>query len=140
MTTCRITKSKFSQLNDKRFYFPYAIVSLPFGHQVFEEIDQYKKNQGQRIEKYVLHEKENLLELEKAALKKCSRLDYLDNILLQSFKVVNKNDVSKYLYNEHKQTVLDYILNLGWKNNLKNGQVFITNMLGFYTETLKIGK
>ena len=72
MTTYRITKSKFSQLNDKRFYFPNAIISLPFGHQVLNEIDQYRKNQGQRIEKYFLQEKEHLLELEKAALKKMS--------------------------------------------------------------------
>ena len=62
-----------------------------------------------------MQEKENLLELEKKALKKCPRLDYLDNILLQPFKVVINNDVSMYLYNEHNQTVLDYILNLGWK-------------------------
>ena len=76
MTTYRITKSKFSQLNDKRFYFPNAIISLPFGHQVLQEIDQYKKNQGQRIEKYFLTKKEHLLKLEHEALKKCPRLDF----------------------------------------------------------------
>ena len=43
MTTYRITKSKFSQLNDKRFYLTNAIISLPFGHQVLNEIDEYKK-------------------------------------------------------------------------------------------------
>ena len=115
MSTYRIIKSKFSQLNDKRFYFPNAIISLPFGHHVLEKIDQCKKNRGQRIEKYFLQEKENLLELEEKALKKCPILDYLDNILLQPFKVVINNDISMYLYNEHNQTVLDYILNLGWK-------------------------
>ena len=31
MTTHMIRKSKFSQLNNKRFYFPNAIISLPFG-------------------------------------------------------------------------------------------------------------
>ena len=29
-------KTKFSQLNDKRFYFPDGIVSLPFGHKNFK--------------------------------------------------------------------------------------------------------
>ena len=82
MTTYRIPKSKFSQLNDKRFCFPNAVISLPFGHQILDEIDQYKKNLGQRIEKYFLKEKYHLLELEKKALKKCSRLNFLDNILL----------------------------------------------------------
>ena len=32
MTTHTIKKNKFSQLNDKRFYFPNGIVSLPFRH------------------------------------------------------------------------------------------------------------
>ena len=32
MNTHKIVKTKFSQLNDKRFYFPNAIISLPFGH------------------------------------------------------------------------------------------------------------
>ena len=32
MTTHQIEKNKFSHINDKRFYFPNAIVSLPFGH------------------------------------------------------------------------------------------------------------
>ena len=114
MTTYRI----FSQLNDERFYFPNAIISLPFGHQVLEEIDQYKKKQGQRIEKYFLQEKEHLLELEKAALKKCPRLDFLDNILLQPFKVVNNDNVNKYLYNDQEQNVLDFIFNAGWKTNI----------------------
>ena len=114
MTTYRI----FSQLNDERFYFPNAIISLPFGHQVLEEIDQYKKKQGQRIDKYFLQKKEHLLELEKAALKKCPRLDFLDNILLQPFKVVNNDNVNKYLYNDQEQNVLDFILNAGWKTNI----------------------
>ena len=118
MTTYRITKSKFSQMNDKKFYFPNAVISLPFGHQVLNEIDQYKENQGQRIEKYFLQEKEHLLKLEQEALKKCPRLDYLDNIFLQSFKVVNHNNINKYLYNDQEQSVLDFILNAGWKNNI----------------------
>ena len=44
MTTRKIIKSKLSQLNDKRFYFPNAIVSLSFGHFALREIDEYKKS------------------------------------------------------------------------------------------------
>ena len=58
-------KNKFSQLNDKRFYFPNAIVSVPFGHFSPAEIDEYKKDKGQRIEKYFWTDKDKLLELEK---------------------------------------------------------------------------
>ena len=61
MTTHKIKMSKFYQLNNKRFYFPNAIVSLPFGHLAFREIGEYKKDKGQRIEKYFWTEKEKLL-------------------------------------------------------------------------------
>ena len=60
-----IKKNKFSQLNEKRFYLPNAIVSVPFGHFSLAEIDKYKKDKGQRIEKYFWTDKEKLLELEK---------------------------------------------------------------------------
>ena len=39
MTTYLSRKNKFSQLNDKRFYFPNAIISLPFGHLTLSKID-----------------------------------------------------------------------------------------------------
>ena len=50
MTTCQIEKNKFLQINDKRFYFPSAITSLPFGHCPLKELDKYKKKKGQKIE------------------------------------------------------------------------------------------
>ena len=116
MTTHKITKTKFSQLNDKRFHFPNGILSLPFGHSSLNEIDEYKKNIGQGTEKYFWTEKEKLLELENSALKNCPRLDFLNNILLQVPKIVNidctKN--TNFLYREDRQqTVLDFILSAG---------------------------
>ena len=75
MTTHQIIKKKFSQLNDKRFYFPNAVISLPFGNSALEQVDSFKKNKGQRIEYYFLKEKDKLLKLEKSALKNCPRLD-----------------------------------------------------------------
>ena len=69
MTTYTM-KKKFSQLNDKRFYFPSGIISLPFGHKYLEEIDNYKNEKGQRIEKYFWKENTRLLELEDNCLKK----------------------------------------------------------------------
>ena len=61
MTTHEITKTTFSQVNDKRFYFPNAIVSLPFGHVVLKELDEFKKSKGQRIEKYFWKEKKKII-------------------------------------------------------------------------------
>ena len=39
-----VNKIQFGQLNDKRFYFPNGIVSLPFGHFLFGEL---RKERGQ---------------------------------------------------------------------------------------------
>ena len=121
MTTHKITKTKFSQIKDKIFYFPNGILSLPFGHLFLNELDEYKKNKGQRIEKYFWTEKEKLLE--NKALQNCPRLDFLNNILLQVPKIVNI-DCTKFdrnttfLYKEQRQqTILDYILSAGWKEN-----------------------
>ena len=49
MTAHKITKTKFSQLEDKRFYFPNGILFLPFGHLSLNEINEYKRNKGQKI-------------------------------------------------------------------------------------------
>ena len=36
-------KNKFSQLNDKKFYFPDGIVSLPFYHPILLKIEKFKQ-------------------------------------------------------------------------------------------------
>ena len=58
-------KTTFSQLNDKRFYFPDEIVSLPFGHKNLKQIGDFKKEKGQKIEKYFWKEKEVYLKWKK---------------------------------------------------------------------------
>lgn len=118
MITHKITKTKFSQINDKRFYFPNAIVSLPFGHVALKTLDRYKKRKGQKIESYFMKKRERLLDLERDALKKCSRLSILDDVLFQSFKVVHKNNPGTYLYNPTNQSVLDFVLEQGWTKDL----------------------
>ena len=116
MTTHKIKKSKFSQLNDKRFYFPNTIVSLPFGHLALREIDEYKRGKGRRIEKYFWTEKKKLLELEKSALKNTPRVNFLNNILEQIPKIAHVDCAkfdrnTKFLYKEElQQDILDFIL------------------------------
>ena len=114
MTTTQVEKKKFSQINDKRFYFPNAILSLPFGHDALKELEKYKKKKGQKIESYFLQKRQKLLDLEREALTKCSRLEILDRIFLQSFKVVRKNNPTTYQHNPSNQTVVDFILEQGW--------------------------
>ena len=43
MVKTSVIKNKFSQLNDKRFYFPDGIVSLPSYHPVLSKINEFKQ-------------------------------------------------------------------------------------------------
>ena len=124
MTKHTLKNNTFSQLNDKRFYFLNGIISLPFGHIYLNEIDEYKKEKGQRIEKYFWTKKKNLLKLEKSSLKKCERLDFLNGILTQVPKIVDVNCTrfdrhTRYLHKNIK-TVLDFILSAGWRTPATN--------------------
>ena len=49
MVKTTVTKSKFSQLNDKRFYFPHRVVYLPFQHPVLAEIDEFKQKKAKEL-------------------------------------------------------------------------------------------
>ena len=101
------------------FYFPNAIVSLPFGHISLQEIEG--RNKGRKIEKYFWTEKEHLLKLEKSALKNSPRINFLNNILEQIPKIVyvecsrfDRN--TKFLYKDKlKHNILDFILQAQWK-------------------------
>ena len=75
--------------------FPNGIVSLPFGHKNLKQIDDFKKEKGQKIEKYLWEEKEVLLNVEKNALKSTPRLYFYHQVLMSSPKIFNtkqKND------------------------------------------------
>ena len=43
MIKTTVQKTKFFQINDKRFYFPDGILFLPYGHQALAEIGEFKK-------------------------------------------------------------------------------------------------
>ena len=79
MVKTNVTKTKFSQLNDKRFYFPDGVLSLPYGHVALKEIDEFKKQKGQKIEKHFWQEKDKLYQMEKKALKNKPRLSIPSN-------------------------------------------------------------
>ena len=62
-------KTKFSQLNDNKFYFSNGVLSLPFHQQNLRELDDFKREKGQKIEKYFWEGKKELLKMEKKLLK-----------------------------------------------------------------------
>ena len=68
-----VNKIQFGQLNDKRFYFPNGIVSLPFGHFLF---DHYRKGRGQNrnIYRQIKDKKWEFIKKENEVLNKNERL------------------------------------------------------------------
>ena len=112
-----VTKSKFSQINDKRFYFPDGVVPLPFGHPLLKEMDEFKQEKGQKIEKYFWEVKENLFNLENKALKEHPRLYLYHQILMSTPKIFNisqKNDFTQQRKTLLKRDTKDIVLEGGW--------------------------
>ena len=78
-----IEKSKFAQINDKRYYFSDGIVSLPFSHPYLHEIVQFKIDKKQKIESLLQVEKHKLVQMEKMSLEKSTRISLYRSILQQ---------------------------------------------------------
>ena len=117
LTVVIVTKSKFSQLIDKRFYFPDGVVSLPFGHPLLKKIDEFKQEKGQKIEKYFWEEKENLFNIENKAPKEHPRLYLYHQILISTLKMFNisqKNDFTQQSKALLKKDTEDIVLEGGW--------------------------
>ena len=92
MVKTTVTKTKFSQLNGKRFCFPDGILSSSYPHQSLREIDEFNKQKGKKIVKYFWQEKEQLFQMEKKiALKGTPRPYLFHQSLTQHPKIVNIN-------------------------------------------------
>ena len=55
-----IEKSKFMQINDKRFCFSDGIVFIPFSDPYLSKLNNFTEQQGQGNEKFRLDEQQNL--------------------------------------------------------------------------------
>ena len=110
MTMTSVNKVKFASLNDKRYYAPDGIVSLPFGHLLLNEVREYKKSLPK------IHsneqEKDKILFLEKMAYSKNERLRVLRSIYSQPITDcrLNKKNTLKTKSVEQTKT-RGYILN-----------------------------
>ena len=82
-----VVKNKFSQINNKRLYFPDGILSLPFHHPNLKELNEFKKKKGQKIKKYLWNKKEKLLEIEKKSVKEYSTPVFVSSDFNDSSKI-----------------------------------------------------
>ena len=117
MVMSTVTKNKFSQLNDKRFYIPNGIVSLPFHHTCLAKINELKQKKEQKIKKYFLEEKGDLIRLENEALRFHPRLYLYHQILMSTpkiFDINQKTDFKKHTKSIFKKNTKDIILEGAW--------------------------
>ena len=78
MTT--VNKIQFGQLNDKRFYFPNGIVSLPFGHFLFNDIRKLR-HQHRDIHLQIQKKKWEFIKQENEVINKNERLSVFYQII-----------------------------------------------------------
>ena len=70
MVKTSVIKNKFSQFNDKRFYFPDGVVSLPFYHPILSKIDEFKQKKKSKNWKIFLGRERALVSFRKRGIKK----------------------------------------------------------------------
>ena len=75
-----VNKIQFGQLNDKRFYFPNGIVSLPFGHFLFNELRK-ERSQNRNIHLQIKEKKWDFIKKENEILNKNERLSVFCQII-----------------------------------------------------------
>ena len=115
-----IEKSKFVQINDKRYYFSDGIVSLPFSHALLHESNQFKKKK-KKSENWALSTKgkHKLLQMEKFAVENNDRIFLYRSILQQKptffhLGLLKRSaEINKNI--NFVQTTRNFILNGFWR-------------------------
>ena len=75
-----VEKIQFGQLNDKRFYFPNGLLSLPYGHFQMEEIRKHRPKE-KAIHKVVKNKKLEYIKEENEIINKNKRLSVYYQIM-----------------------------------------------------------
>ena len=117
MVKTSVVRNKFSQSDNRRFYFPDGVVSLPFYHLLLSKKDEFKQEKGQKTKKYFWEEKEHLFRLEEETLRNHPRLYLYHKILMSVPKIFNisqKDDFTQQIKTLFKRNTKDIILEGGW--------------------------
>ena len=106
-------KVQFAALNDKRYYLPDGVTSLPYGHFLLTELD--KKNNIKNIQNVLFKMKDDLIREESNLIKKCERIRILRSILNQSPTYYKLDSLKRPHINQLTRTTKDYILSGLWQ-------------------------
>ena len=106
-------KVQFAVLNDKIYYLPDGVTSLPYGHFLLTELDN-KKNQ-KNIQNVLLKIKDDLIRQESNLIKKCERIRVLRSILNQIPTYYNLDSLKRPAIQQLTRTTKDYVLSGLWQ-------------------------
>ena len=113
-----IEKSKFVQINDKRYYFSDGIVSLPFSHPYLLDIVQFKRDKKRKLESLLQEEKHKLIQMEKYVVEK-------------------SNSIKHKLFTDNKKLYFERFLTMS--ENVQYNGTFSDNILGLTNGLWKDG-
>ena len=60
MSLEEIRKSKFVEINSKKYYFSDGIISLPFSHPLLHEVVEFKRNKKKKLNRFYRKKNINL--------------------------------------------------------------------------------
>ena len=106
-------KDQFAGLNDKRYYLPDGVTSLPYGHFLLAEIDNKKDNKKIRIVLFKI--KDDLIREESNTIKKCERIRVLRSILNQIPTYYKLDSLKRPAIKQLASTTKEYILSGTWQ-------------------------
>ena len=107
-----VNKIQFGQLNDKRFYFPNGIVSLPFGHFLLDEYRK-EKHEIKNIQSQINERKWEFIKKENQILNKNERLLVFSQIINGTPTIYNLESNEPTLHFCH--STKDYIEKNYWR-------------------------
>ena len=106
-------KVQFAGLNDKRYYLPDGVTSLPYGHFLLTELDKEKNKKN--IQNVLFKIKDDLIREESNLVKKCERICVLRSILNQIPTYYKLDSLKRPAIRQLTRTTKDYILSGLWQ-------------------------
>ena len=108
-----VSKVRFGQLNDKRFYFSNGITSLPYGHPSLEKVRE-QKNKYRGIHKVIQTKKDDFLKEEIKVIENNPRLD-ISNQIFNQVPLIYELKSETDFFTSGFHTTKDLIKSGSWK-------------------------